>query len=62
MLLLRNNLELGNVILYHCRTDKEEKILQLVVPSAYRKDGVHDEVGHLGIDRSTEVLHECKKV
>ena len=61
MLLLRNNLELRDGILYRCRTDKEEKVLQLVVPSAYRKDalhGVHDEVGHLGIDRSTELLRE----
>jgi transposase InsO family protein len=36
-------------------------VLQLVVPTAYRNEalqGVHDDVGHLGVERSTELLRE----
>ncbi|XP_029954791.1 protein NYNRIN-like [Salarias fasciatus] len=56
-LLLRqwNKLELRNGVLHRKVEDRDSLVYQLVLPHQYHEramQGVHDEVGHLGFDRS----------
>lgn len=57
----RKRLTLRNNILYRERTVDGNTSFQLVVPIHFQQmamKGIHDDVGHLGIDRSTQLLRE----
>ena len=59
--LLRSDLTLRNGVLYRQRQADGQVVQQLVVPIAHRAAamrGVHDRVGHLGFDRSIELLRD----
>ena len=62
----RGNLLLRNLILY-CKNDTQEteypdrNTMQLVVPTTFRLQavkGCHDDVGHLGIERTLDLLRD----
>ena len=59
----QNNLILQKGILYRRTRPREldESLLQLVLPPAYREvalKGCHDEVGHLGLERMLDLMHD----
>ena len=57
----RDKLCLLSGVLYRKRTSQGEERLQLVLPMQYRQQalhGCHDEIGHLGRDRTLEVLQD----
>ena len=56
-----DSLKIIRGVLYREVQDKEEKIYQLVLPYCYRKtvlNGLHDEIGHPGRDRTMSLLRE----
>ena len=57
----KNNLCFRDDVLYRKRKIQDDFIYQLVLPIQFRKtalEGCHDHVGHLGRDRSVELLRE----
>ncbi|KAK7489785.1 hypothetical protein BaRGS_00018967, partial [Batillaria attramentaria] len=59
--LLRSDLSLQDDVLYRRRHVDDGEVQQLVLPAARRTEamrGVHDQVGHLGFDRSVELLRD----
>ena len=59
----RNSLVLQKGILYRQARPREsdETLLQLVLPTAYREvalKGCHNEVGHLGLERMLDLMHD----
>ena len=57
----RKRLVLQNGVLYRKKLDRDQTFLQLVVPLHFQQHalkGVHDDVGHLGVDRSLQLLRD----
>ena len=55
------NLFTKRVLLFRRVRDGEQEIQQLVLPLCYKQDvlkGLHDEVGHPGIERTTRLVRE----
>lgn len=60
MLRVFDQLVLDNGVLYRKRVNQGESFYQLVLPSKFREmalTGLHDAVGHLGMDRTLDLVH-----
>ena len=57
----KKQLVLRDGVLHRKRLINNREQFQLVLPNAYHEQalrGVHDDVGHMGIDRSIQLLRE----